>query len=307
MNQYYQVNWINGMKIISQHFEQLENHFIYRIQKSLKGTVTPITYGLIPDSKEAVTSPQVVFSSSKDKVKIINGFVALTPDGHLIQVPPNEEFPLQKPIIPAEYYYLVVSAEPYSRVSFSQIDGQEDPPRYPYIMQAYRFEFFTPKDEYLHVIEENKVPVGKYNGIIYEEDRRYIPPCSSVQSHPDLIALCKSIQKSISDLETRILGLLKTKDHSSNSMFNNILNFNALNKSFIDIQLPYEAPFFLLEKIQQLARIIRYSKDRENNNVLSEIVNFNYNHIDIRQSVARIETFLSSYTQYLPFDSKVRP
>jgi hypothetical protein len=307
MNEYFQVNWINGMKITADHFIELENHFIYRTQNSIKGFINPLNYGLIPGVDENVTTPHFSVSLNKEKVTILHGFVAVTPEGHLFQIPANQEFSIAKPLVQSDWYYLVVSGQPFVRAAFGKINPNENPSRYPYAMQDYRFEFFAATKEHLHVLEQNKIPVGRYSGSAFEEDKNYIPPCTSIQSHPDLITLYKAFQEAFSELERKILVLLKTKDHQGNPLLANLIGFFSHHKSAIDNSIQYQPPFAMVEKIQQIARIIHYHFKIQNREVLTEIVDFKYNHFDIRKAMEMIHSYIRSYQQFLPFDARYRP
>ncbi len=307
MKQHFQVNWVNGMKITSDHFVEMENHFIYRIQNSMSGLVNPLNYGLVPGYPENTASPRFTISLNKDLITILNGIVALTPEGHLIQIPENQTFPLTPPPAPADWFFLVVSGRPFVRAPFGNISPNENPARYPYAMQDYRFEFFAQGPEHFHVLEANKVPVGRYNGLVFEEDKTYIPPCTSLVAHPELISLYKVFQESFSELERKILTLLKTKDHLNNPMLMRMLGFFADHKPAIDHSIPFQPPYALIEKIQQIARIIHYYNKIQNKEVLTDIVDFRYNHFEIKKAVEMAYGFLRSYQQYLPFDARFRP
>jgi hypothetical protein len=307
MNEYFQVNWINGMKITADHFIELENHFISRTQNSIKGFISPLNYGLIPGVEENVTIPHFSVSLNKDKVNMLHGFVALTPEGHLLQIPANQEFPIAKPDVQADWYYLVVSGKPYIRAPFGSINAQENPSRYPYAMQDYQFEFFAPNKDHHNVLEYNKIPVARYSGVVFEEDKSYIPPCTSIQSHPDLIALYKVFQEAFSELERKILTLLKTKDHQNNPLLANLIGFFGQHKPAIDNYIQYQPPSAMVEKVQQIARIIHYYFKIQNREALTEIVDFKYNHFDIKKAVDMVYSFIRSYQQFLPFDARYRP
>lgn len=307
MKQHFQVNWVNGMKITSDHFLEMENHFIDRMQSSISGLVNPMNYGLVPGVAENTTSPRFTITLNKDRITILNGMIILTPEGHLIQIPENQTFPITSPAVHADWFFLVVSGRPYVRAPFGTISPNENPARYPYAMQDLRFEFFAQGPEHFHVLEANKVPVGRYNGLVYEEDKTYIPPCTSIVAHPELISLYKVFQESFSELERKVITLLKTKDHQNSPLLVRMLSFFAHHKPAIDNTVPYQPPFALFEKIQQFARIIHYFHKIQNKEVLSDIVDFKYNHFEIRKAVDVAYGFLKSYQQYLPFDARFRP
>jgi len=141
MNQYYQVNWINGMKINSGHFIELENHFISRIQNSTKGFVNDLSYGLLPSDQETITIPQFSVSLSEKKIRVIRGFSAFTREGYLVQIPAGMDFPLSRPSDDGLVHFLVLNMKPYVRMPFGEINEQESPSRFPYSIAECQFSF----------------------------------------------------------------------------------------------------------------------------------------------------------------------
>ncbi|HNY01368.1 MAG TPA: hypothetical protein PKG48_02210 [Bacteroidales bacterium] len=307
MNENYQVNWINGMKITADHFIGMEDHFIHRVQQTVRGLVHPLNYGLVPGNDENVSLPHFSVSFNKDRLTVLHGFTALSPEGHLFQVPGNQDFPLSQPQVQSEWYYLIVSGRPFSRAPFGTIDTQENPARYPYAMQDFRFEFFAANRDQLHVLEPNTIPLGRYHGSSFEEDKTYIPPCTSIQAHPELISLYKVFQESFSELERKIITLVRSKDHQNNPLLAQLIGFFGNHKTAIDQELPYLPPYALFEKAQQAARIFHYYYKIQNREALNDIVDFRYNHFDIRRAADVIYSFIRSHQQFLPFDARYRP
>jgi hypothetical protein len=312
MNQYFQVNWVNGMKITSGHFIELENHFIHRIQSSFKGIVSDISYGLTPGSDKDRNTPQFSISFGDNKLKLLHSLYALSPEGHFIQLPADLEFSIAKPISEASSYYLVISIKPFERIPYGLIDEQESPLRFPESISEYQFQLIPHNINAIHSFGGCIVPIGKYLGSTFEEDKSYIPPCTSVQSHPALLELYSTLHITFNELEKKVLELLNEQNIPNRMMLVNLINFFNENKTAFDWYIQHQPPVFLIEKVSKVARIIYYSSEiqkvqlkDELKGVLLGIMNFKYNHLDISKAVANVKLFTDNYLKFLPKQDNV--
>lgn len=307
MNQYFQVNWVNGMKITSGHFIELENHFIHRIQSSFRGVVNDLSYGLIPGSDKDRNIPQFSISFGENKIKLLHSLFALSPEGHFIQLPAELEFSIAKPISEASAYYLVISIKPFERIPYGLIDEQESPLRFPESIPEYQFQLIPQNINTNNSFGGCIVPVGKYLGSTFEEDKSYIPPCTSVQSHPALLEAYNTLHAIFNELEKNVLELLSEPNITNRMMLVNLVNFFNENKTAFDWYIPHQPPVFLTEMISKVARIIYYSSEiqkaqlkDELKNLLRGIMSFKYDHLEIAKAVANIRLFTDNYLKFLP-------
>jgi hypothetical protein len=304
MNQYYQVNWINGMKVTSGHFIDLENHFISRIQNTFRGFVNDLTYGWIPDDGVQSVSPHFLINANQSTIKVLRGFTALTPGGYLLQVPPNLEFPLTKQESDASRVWLTISLKPFSRIPFGKINEQESPLRVPNAMPELHFDFIPLNDLLIHSLGNDVIPVGKYTGQGLGEEKDYIPPCTSIQSNRTLVEVCKDVMVAFNEFEAKVFDLLKRSYNRDSVMLTNLLNFFNLNKTAIDWYMPYQPPVFMMEKIQQVARIIHYSHEGnfkdEPGKLLNRIITYKYDHLEILKAVEIARGFVKNHSDLLP-------
>lgn len=312
MNQYFQVNWVNGMKITSGHFVELENHFIHRIQNSFKGVVSDLSYGLFPGGEKDRNIPQFSVSFSENKIKLFNNLSALSSDGYFIQLPAGLEFNIAKPISEALSYYLVISIKPFERIPYGMIDEQESPLRFPEAIPEYQFQLLPPNGNAVHSFGGCIIPIGKYIGSSFEEDKSYIPPCTSVQSHPVLLESYSALSVTFNDLEKKILELLNEQNIPNRMMLVNLINFFNENKPAFDWYIPHQPPVFMFEKVSKVARIIYYSSEiqkaqlkDELKSLLRGIMNFKYDHLEISKAVANAKLFTDNYLKFLPKQDNV--
>jgi hypothetical protein len=312
MSQYFQVNWVNGMKITSGHFIELENHFIHRIQSSFKGVVNDLSYGLIPGGEKERNVPQFSISFGENKIKLLNNLYALSPDGHFIQLPADLEFSIAKPISEASAYFLVISIKPFERIPYGLIDEQESPLRFPESIPEYQFQLLPHNVNSIHSFGGCIVPIGKFVGSTFEEDKSYIPPCTSLQAHPALQESYNTLRVAFNDLEKKTLELLGEQNIPNRMMLVNLVNFFNENKTAFDWYVPHQPPVFMFEKVNKVARIIFYSSEiqkvqikDELKNLLQGIMNFKYDHLDISKAVANARLFTDNYLKFLPKQDNV--
>jgi hypothetical protein len=309
MKQYFQVNWVNGMKITSDHFIELENHFTYRMQNSLKAVVNDLSYGLLPSQESENNSPKFSISLNDNTIKALRSFILLSPDGDFIQIPANIDFKLILPVEEATRYYLVITGNPYSRMRIGQINEMESPLRSPSSIPEYVFQFLSTQNNAIHTLGRTIVPVGKYNGGSFEEDLSYVPPCTSVQSHPMLMKLGEDVKNRLTELVRKVEELRKKSNVTNKEMLYEMVRFFNQNLTAILWYMNYQPPVFLIEKVHQVARIFHFAIITNNLQVkeeyakqLKDFVDFQYNHIEIGASIEIVHKFITNFLQFLPKD-----
>ena len=87
-NPKYRVNWIDGMKINKSHFEAMEESLLQIVANSEKKSLTPINFGLLPDTAQQGTVMDLSLSlDGADSVTIIlNRCRAITLGGYQIEI-----------------------------------------------------------------------------------------------------------------------------------------------------------------------------------------------------------------------------
>ena len=307
MKHYFQVNWVNGMKISSNHFIELENHFVHRVQNSLKSLINPLNYGLMPGENAEWSLPKFIISFNENKLRSLSSFSALTPEGYLIEIPANLEFSLAKPITEASVYYLVVSIKPFERVPYGLLNEEESPLRFPNSMPEFQFQLIARDINTIHTLGDCVIPVGKFFRSNFDEDKSYIPACTSISAHPALMDIYNAFQATLNDLEKKILEMLGEQNISNRTMLVNLLNYFTEHKAGFDWQIIYQPPVYLFEMINKLARTIYYSASVQNNhynenltNILQNIIAFRYDHLEIASGLPLFRQFNDNYLKFLP-------
>ncbi len=315
MNHYFQVNWINGMKVSSAHFLDMENHFINRSQIIAKGYVNLINYGILPTDDKDKTSPRFSLMLSEEKIRILRELVAISPDGYMVQIPANAEFHLARPADNPPPYYLVMSVDAYTRIPYGEINEQESPLRYPFALPDYKFQFLPIQGNSLHAVGNSIIPIAKFTNTSFDEDRSYIPPSASIQSSPLLVSFYNDILEALLKLEKTAYSLLGSRIIAHKPLLMNLVEYFNLNKASLEWYLQYMPPVFLIEKVVQIASILytyneielKSGKEDEMKRVLSKIISLKYNHLDIASAINVCRTFSDSYSRFLKESAAITP
>jgi hypothetical protein len=153
------------------------------------------------------------------------------------------------------------------------------------------------------------VPVGKYNGGSFEEDISYIPPCTSVQSHPAITRLGEDVKNRVTELMRKVEELRKKTNVTNKEMLYEMVRFSNQNLTAVLWYMNYQPPVFLIEKVHQIARIFHFAIITNNLQVkeeyarlLKEFVDFQYNHLEIGSAVEIVRKFINNFQNFLPKD-----
>jgi hypothetical protein len=222
-------------------------------------------------------------------------------------------------------FYVVLSVNPFGRVPAGEPDAEEVPPRYPYADYDYQVnvvsadELLLPSSGYYHLCIGKMQAVGSR----YELMDAYIPPCASVLGSSDLTDFYEQLDKAITKLEndcTTIIQKIFTKQQT------NVLTDSVLYLTEAVIQqlsstitnyrwfIKEQPPIYLFAYFTALARVMRNSIDLklgdgkeqmltyfknwivevnqgEFEKILDEMVNVQYNHLEIDKSLDRLQAF----------------
>ena len=138
---YFQVNWVNGMKINKQHFIALENEINDHLMNSFAIGLNDFNYGLLPPLPGKGSSMKIVLNTDNQnhlRVKIVD-CRAITPGGARIEILENSSdihgFSIPFPDTDYELdsskettFFVLLSIQPFSRIPVGNADPSEEPP-----------------------------------------------------------------------------------------------------------------------------------------------------------------------------------
>ncbi|MBN1338629.1 MAG: hypothetical protein JXA03_04860 [Bacteroidales bacterium] len=339
---YKQVNWVNGMKINRNHFISLENFILAYLHDRSKAMLNSYSYGLLPALKNEQKSVNfdVIFDNQQIIRVKINSCSAITLDGYRIEILEEEE-KLSRDfdqVVEGTYdskgdksveFYLVLTIDPFNRIPVGMTDVSDDVLKHSSVVPKYHLDII-PRNKFKHTEASASIVIGKIDIINNElkADLNFIPPCTSVRSHHQLMNYHSLFDKKISALEEDCVRLLKKiRNIGYGSDLTNaieyttekiiqFLNFSLFRYRNFIVDLP---PVFLIGVFSDLARTIKNAMDslpsKENEillnylsnhfdispsrmaNLLESIVNIEYVHTNIFHSYNTVESFLTNISK----------
>ena len=284
---YFPVNWVDGMKINKSHFISMQDNFVDMMRDAIGSHVTPINYGLLPvyNTMESIKISLVIDNHKLLRVKI----TPLT-NSIDIQMPyPEAVYDLteeQEIILLAN-----IVVNPFQNLPFGILNPEENPPRYPFLTPTYK----------LHLVQEGQISdqssnvgyqltVGKI--VVSREETYlqpgYIPPCTSTNSHKDLVDVHTNIDKFMGQLELRWLGLYTTPAY----MLDKIVRLARIMKNFVDAKSGAGKE----ELLNYLAEWCGLSQG-DFEVLFTDLVNVGYNHSQIDKTIKKVNIFMQMIEQ----------
>ncbi|OQX72292.1 MAG: hypothetical protein B6D61_14215 [Bacteroidetes bacterium 4484_249] len=336
---YKQVNWIDGMKVNKNHFIGLENYFIASLNDIRNNNLNDNNFGLLPlkdDSRNFLNINMVVDNQNYLKVKVLSCH-AITPGGYRIEITEDEseqtDFTIQN--VETSYnlasannsdLFLIISTDPFSRIPEGKANPSEHPLRLPLISPEYKLHIIPAEQVVGYKLGPNLLTLSKIviKNNKPEIDEEYIPPCTSLDSHPKLIELYSYIDKNISSLEKNVVQIIYNvkEKHASNVLTDivvciseNILYFVSNSITKLRWFLKSAPPIYLFEIIVSLARVLKNTFDTRTaeekevllnyfsehfdiipskfKQLLDSTIALDYEHADIKESIKKTEDFIN--------------
>lgn len=338
--QYLPVNWTDGMKINKSHFIAQNNACTYQLAQSTGSLINEFNYGLLPGLRTSGTGVKLFLSvDNQQQVHLrIQQCRAITRGGHYFQFEEDTALygtQLAAPVLSLSVpfhelngkgasFYVVISINPYQRIPFGNADPNEQPPRLPFTTSFCQLSLVPPQDANRHAMGLFHLPVGRVNvdsqKVMIDED--YIPPCSSVSSHDDLLEIHAALEQFYSKMELYALQIIQKilQKKQVNEMAGivqklceNITLFTALQLAEIKTLSLHQPPVHLINKVSSLARLFKNTLDYYVGSGKEELINYctewcevnqgelessitglanhQYDHLDLNSSIEQLTRF----------------
>lgn len=226
---HYAVNWVDGMKISKDHLVQQEDFMIDSIRDSNSLQINSYNFGLLPISEKFgdKTIYELQSTATNDAQLIIKKCTAVTLAGYRIELFDYKvnirnlakNMSQEQEDVDGEYYILA-SVNPFDHVSFGDIDAEEIPPRHPFTKPNYRIELVDVSILNSSYSGGNYLVLGKVamKSGMAQIDAHFIPPCSSIESHPRLIEYYNSYSNSLSNLRQYAFKIIQKTAHKNQNV-----------------------------------------------------------------------------------------
>lgn len=217
----FSVNWVDGMKISQKHFAAQENYFCDIIRDVASFGINKYNYGLLP-VKLNTTGNSIfdIFNSATNDVQlVIRQCHAITPAGYRIaindlsvNVSSLSTFNnTQRSNIADQQYYILISVNPFDRVASGEFDPEETPPRHMSTQPSYHVELVPVISVNNESSGGNYIVAGRvtFKTGLVNADIDFIPPCTSIQSHPVLLGFYNDFAKTIAGIQQFVLRIIQ--------------------------------------------------------------------------------------------------
>jgi hypothetical protein len=336
---YLPVNWVDGMKINKTHFIAQDNAYLFQLAQNTSCLLNELNYGLLPVAGGGSGLKIVITTDNQKKLQVrIQRCRAITAGGYYIEVGEDSGLPgnnQSSPItsVPATLrelrskstiFYIVLTVNPYQRVPYGAMDAPETPPRIPYTIPALSVDLVPVAEVTRNVLGPFQLPVGKMS----IEDQRvmlledYIPPCTSISSHADLLEIQAALEQFYGKMELYALQIIQKiiQKKQSNEMSvivqklcEHITVFTAAQLAELKSIGVVQPTVHVVTKIAALARMMKNTLDFYIGSGKEELVNYftewcnisqgeleaaivelsshQYDHLDINDSINKVSKF----------------
>ncbi|MEJ7736641.1 MAG: hypothetical protein WKF97_04370 [Chitinophagaceae bacterium] len=341
---HYFVNWVDGMKINKTHFIDQNNAFKDALQDVAALHLTPHRYGILPPSVagENPFSVKVSLDNHKTLRVVVEACQAVTPGGVRIALPafsslvptdadcrPATMFPFSSPGEELDWW-IVLIVHPFETQPAGTPDLSENPPRFPTVLPTYTIQVVSSQQYKQFAYYPYALTVGKVfvSGDEINLADYYIPPCYSVNAHPDLVSSLDDFDKFLATMErhcTQIIQKIFMQSEqnkiSEPVMFicDRVIIYLGQALTAARWNLLHDSPAALFFAMASLARVIKNIidlrtgsgkeelmnylsdwcglKQGELESMLSSIANMTYEHNDVNKNISETAVFLKKMTK----------
>jgi hypothetical protein len=334
------VNWADGMKINKTHFLAQDNYFTYRQAHTVSSFINDHNYGLLPGINRQYASAKLfLLVDNEQTVHLrIQHCKAITRGGYVIEfdsdtaldgknlsaVIPNLQVAFDLLKDRADSYYVILQINPYTRTPYGDADPREAPARLPFTMPKYDLLLIPANETNNIALGHFQLPVGKIivDGHVVHLADNYIPPCTAVNSHTELLEVHAGLEQFFAQMELYALQIiqkiLQKKQQNDlafaiNRICENITMHTATESSNFRLAYIYQPPVVMITAVSGIARVIKNtidyftgtSKDElmnyctewcgvsqdELETAIIDICNYRYNHLDINDALDKVLHF----------------
>lgn len=338
-NSFLPVNWVDGMKINKSHFLAQDNAMEFRLGQTVSGLLNDLNYGLLPALQGSGGLKLFLSTDNQQKVQVrVRSFRAITAGGYYMEFNDDSALrgaSLQTPLISTALalrdlkskstdFYVVLTVNPFKRVPYGEASPDEIPPRLPFALPVISVDLVPVSEVTRNKLGSFQLPVGK----VKIDDQKvqlveeYIPPCSTVSCHPDLLEIHAALEQFFSKMESYSLQIIQKiqQKKQANEMAvivqklcEKVLFFTGTEVAELKSLGLVQAPVYIISKICSLARVFKNTLDCYLGGGKEELVNYftewcsftkgdlenaivtlsnhQYDHLDINSSVEKVSVF----------------
>ena len=207
---YKSINWVNGMKLSSDHFTLNDLYLQDFVRDAVSLNLNNSNYGFLPPFAGYKSSHEIeIIEKATNHIEIrISYCNAITPEGCHIDIAQanhndilvhNHYFGQSEP----RNYAILLAVSPFNRTPAGMPNPEESPIRYPELAKSYSIVVLPESEVGTQGADSYFLTIGQ---VYYENgrlsiNRSYIPPSSTITSHPALIRYYESLSVLLNDMQ----------------------------------------------------------------------------------------------------------
>lgn len=217
------VNWVDGMQISEMHYTAQERFIADSLRDVASFGINRFNYGLLPaDGIDAENSIFDIYGTATNDVQLnIKKCHAITAAGYRIDI---ENLPVNinslSGMVQGEMqqsYYVIITVNPFERIPTGDFDPEEIPPRHLFVKPHYHVQLVPVTAVNSDHTAGNYLVAGKvlFSNNIVSADASFIPPCTTIDSHPSLLKHYHDFIKYMALLQQYATAILRKSTHKS--------------------------------------------------------------------------------------------
>lgn len=271
---YLPVNWVNGLKLTSQHFFANQYSQTETLNREAGRSLTSYNYGLgevlegIGDNLEIEISGDTM-STLCVRLKSCNaitkgGLPIVYYDGLYGDEKPSATISESGLQAEDSEYMVLISVDPYHLIPVGEPDPEEVPLHHPYVLPSIK----------LHIVPKNQVNKSFYSqnfllvaevcrqGNTYKINHQYIPPVQHSACHDGIKTFISQLARTLQSIKEDVKLIYsrnvadKRRDTLANNTFELCKAFSAFYNSrifFIEQIALEQPPIYLVQAVNELA------------------------------------------------------
>lgn len=329
----FKINWIDGMKISKEHFQNLQNFADNSVKAGVSSQMGRHGYGLLASYLSENNEYAINIDVHKSLKISIKKLRALTPNGNRIEI--TQHTPAVGDNITVEKFadkkfedgYVLININEENQVAFGEQDAKEIPPRHPFIGNGYFFTFVNAKELEKSGLGGNQLPIAKIvkNGNALITSPRYIPPTTTLGAHGSLIDFYNDAESFLKTTERNAILIaqkISTKQSDNpiadamHIVVDKVYAYLAQQITYVKWEEYHMHPRKLLDILVSFARLFKGSVDvssPENKEqlfnyfgewtdlkggdyekIFTDVINISYDHNDVNQNIEILSTFTNT-------------
>ena len=327
---YLPVNWVNGLKLTSQHFFASQYSQTEALNREAGRSLTSYNYGLgdvlegMDDNLEIEISGDTV-STLCVRLKSCNaitkgGLPIVYYDGLYGDEKPSATISESDMQAEDNEYVVLISVDPYHSVPVGEPDPEEVPLHHPHVLPSIKLHIVPKSQVNKAFYSQNFLLVAEIcsNGDTYRINRQYIPPVQRSTGHNGIKAFIfnltrtlKSIKEDVTLIYSKNIADKRTDTLAINT-FELCKAFSAFYNSkifFIEQIALEQPPIFLVQAVNELANGLNSALQGFAETEREQLLQYFYEWTDITPSkfINKTESVIALVYDHTNINQALRP